>query len=1274
MAKLRNFFKYLLWGSALALIAGVSAGIGMAAVVAWQVYLGDDSSLVKTTIMAKIKEETTLYYVDETTRIGSFFEAQHRRYIPIEEVPPHVNNAIIAAEDKNFYNHPGIDPVALFKAFSEGIASGGRFRRGGSTITSQTVKNIMGDWEPSFSRKFREMIKALQLERLYTKKQILEFYLNQFHVAGNGNGIGIAARYYFNKDVRDLNLVEAAFIAGSVKGPGKYNPFIKFTQKSRDQAVGAANDRKNYVLRRMFEQDWISKDEFDEALKTSVPFNRGEFRTSEVALVELVRSQLEKKEILDALSLTSIDDLNIAGLRVFTTLDAEFQRRGQLAVRRNLSRLETILQGFEPEKKEDYRPQRTLLKNEFYFGKVEKINGTSADDTTLTVSFGLPTGTVPVESMTRYGKLLDLPIGHAQGWKHHVSQIRAKLKPGDIVYVEVIDFNNDTHEAVLELKKRPKISGGMIAIDKGEVRAVISGFDTLGFNRAMHAKKPAGSVFKSVAFFGAMQLGWSILDQIDNDRQIFPFQGQFYYPRPDHDTPYRSTSMLWAGVMSENLASVALTARLVEKLNFDQFKELMGFMGLLPGAGEAPRDFHFRVARATGVSLDNKGVREFQLQNAVNDLVPDLVFSGSSDLLTVLRKMWLGEGYEAELANLSKIGAAGFSAKELRIRRALVKNNFRRYKILSDELSRDWAAVTAKFAGLDADAAFGDPALQGVIKRFRVMPSAGDRPELGYFFDFAGEEGADDFSYDEKNPVGQNPGRPLNALDAQAIWGKSGFFGSGSAANVAVDSVKLSGRIPQGIILQLEKLLNDRYERVVSNGDQYDLPRYYQHHDFRLAIGMNYLVKLSKAMGVTSRLEPVLSFPLGTNDVSIGEVAKVYQTFIDGKTYRFFDHGSDNQLTFIRRIEDRHGNVLYELDRKEHQAVKREYALQMREILRRVVTHGTGKLARGELHVNLDDLNPGGADKNIPAKPERLVRIPSFGKTGTTNDFTTAAFAGFVPYPVENGGELDPSNSYVIASYVGYDQNKTMARGRFKVYGGTGALPMWTDFAKEIIDEKKYIEKLDPLDLSVISQKVWPIKFEKSVSPLTVDLPRGLVIQSGAGESELFGATDIARTGESFSNQFAPGSSVTSVVYVPPDFSGGSWQPLKMFSPFNKLKPSDGTDESDIPEPGSKVEAIRQPPLAASKGAKESLTEDGVPLPAVKAVSPEEREKPVQPKAEGEKIDVAPGAVVTKQIEPAEQLPVVDKGKEVDTPPEKQDTSKDVYEPDDAGYNEEDLW
>ena len=157
------------------LLVGTVLGVGILGFVTWQVFYGDASELQKTAIMTKINEETSLFYLDEKTRIGSIFESQHRRYVSIDEVPTALINAIVAAEDKNFYHHVGIDPASIFKAFAEGVVRGGRFRRGGSSITQQTVKNLMSDWEMSFSRKYREMIKSMQMERLYTKREILEF-------------------------------------------------------------------------------------------------------------------------------------------------------------------------------------------------------------------------------------------------------------------------------------------------------------------------------------------------------------------------------------------------------------------------------------------------------------------------------------------------------------------------------------------------------------------------------------------------------------------------------------------------------------------------------------------------------------------------------------------------------------------------------------------------------------------------------------------------------------------------------------------------------------------------------------------------------------------------------------------------------------------------------------------------------------------------------------------------------------------------------------------
>jgi penicillin-binding protein 1A len=233
---LNSWKRKLLYGAAGLCVVGVLGGLAVSGLVAYFVYFGDVSELKKSTILARINEETTLYTLDEEHKIGSFFDDEHRSYVTIDQVPEDMIRAMVAAEDKNFFQHFGIDPVAISLAFWEGVQNGFRFRRGGSSITQQTVKNVMDHREHSFRRKVKELIRALQLERMYSKQQILEFYLNQFHVTANGKGIGIAARYYFNKDVKELNLVESAFIAGSVKAPSKYNPFIKYTREDTEEA------------------------------------------------------------------------------------------------------------------------------------------------------------------------------------------------------------------------------------------------------------------------------------------------------------------------------------------------------------------------------------------------------------------------------------------------------------------------------------------------------------------------------------------------------------------------------------------------------------------------------------------------------------------------------------------------------------------------------------------------------------------------------------------------------------------------------------------------------------------------------------------------------------------------------------------------------------------------------------------------------------------------------------------------------------------------------
>ena len=1130
-------------------IAGFFAVLGLVVVIWVQVNVGNTSELQKSTILARMNEETTIYFADGEQPIGSFFAGLHRRYVPISDVPAYVINSIIASEDKNFYQHNGVDLIAIIKAFIEGVEQG-RFRRGGSTITQQTVKNILGRWERSFARKFREIIAALQLERMYDKRQIMEFYLNQFHVAANGNGIGIAARYYFNKEVQELNLVEAAFIAGSVKGPSKYNPFIKYTKEARKQAREYAFERKNYVLRRMYQQGWIAQQEFEEALQQPVPYRRGKFRSGEVSLVSTIRKQFRHRELLDALGLDNASQLNHAGLRIITTIDSTLQETAQLAMRRNLSRLETILKGFQPEDGASFKTLRRLEIEQFCYGKVMEVISKKGEEA-IHLDFGLAKGMIPRASLVRYARLLDLPEGHKEGYEFYLRQLLQTVRKGDVLFVEVKEYDESTHEAVVELHKYPRINGGLIAIDKGNVRAVVSGFNTIGFNRALAAKRPPGSVFKAIVYYAALQLGWSLLDQLDNERQIFPYQGGFYAPRPDHPSPYQDVSMLWAGIMSENLASVSLLYNLVSKMNFKQFKQLMDFLDLLPEPGEPTRIYHRRMTKTLGVRLEANGIKMFQLDNAIRDLAPDLVFAEQEGVRRRLKKIWWGEEYQRGLAELFAEENEEMSVRERKRRINLLANNLTRFNEAEAALQEDWRAITSAIASAGG-ASVRDAALRERLARFRVLPSRGTRPELGYFLPLHIEHYAHDkTTAEEMEYYRRVEGRRLHRQDVQAIWGRDPTH---SAAGLTPRDVRLDGYLAVHLLDKLNDAVDNNYQKVMAQESRYDLYRYYQHRDFRIAAGLHYLLALSKRMGVASPLEPVLSYPLGTNDVSTAEVSKLYQTFIEGKIYRFYENGPDNQLNFIQRIEDRSGTVLYEAKPTVTMISSRANSDQMREILSKVVTHGTGRRARGELYVTLDNADEKEAQQKQKNK-KIYVRVPAFGKTGTTNDFTTSYFAGFFPYPVQKHKPLDPANSYVISAYLGYDLNETMRRGRIRVYGGVGALPLWTDFTKGIITKKNYLSYLDQLDLDILTKKEWPYTRTPKLAAVKVDLPRGLILRSARkGDVELYNTTNIARTGEVYRSEFELGSSVRSLVHIPATIKKRTWHSKRRFNPFTRVK------------------------------------------------------------------------------------------------------------------------
>ncbi|MDP9085440.1 MAG: transglycosylase domain-containing protein, partial [Pseudomonadota bacterium] len=195
--------------------------------------------------------------------VGTF--ARERRVeLAFDEYPPLVIHAFISAEDKSFFSHGGIDYPGLVGAvldYSVKKATGGARARGGSTITQQVAKHLLGDDEYSIKRKVREAILAFRLESTLSKPQILEIYLNSIFLGRNAYGVQAASRAYFDKDVADLNLPEAAYLAVLPKAPANYDP---------DRSAAKALARRNYVLREMLANGYITQAQHDEALATPI--------------------------------------------------------------------------------------------------------------------------------------------------------------------------------------------------------------------------------------------------------------------------------------------------------------------------------------------------------------------------------------------------------------------------------------------------------------------------------------------------------------------------------------------------------------------------------------------------------------------------------------------------------------------------------------------------------------------------------------------------------------------------------------------------------------------------------------------------------------------------------------------------------------------------------------------------------------------------------------------------------------------------------------------
>ena len=241
------------------------------------------------------------------------YAKERRLYLPIQAIPKLVTNAFVAAEDKNFYHHPGIDISGILRAgmlYVENYGSGRR-PQGASTITQQVAKNFLLTNQVSFERKIKEALLALRIERTYSKQKILELYLNEIYLGFGAYGIAAASLLYFDKSVHELTIAEAAYLAGLPKGPNNYNPF-----RRKDEAIA----RRNYVIDRMVEDGFISAADGDKAKKE--PLNVTVRSTSPHVFAAEYFTEEVRRYLYDNYGEKKLYE---GGLSVRTTLDPQLQ-------------------------------------------------------------------------------------------------------------------------------------------------------------------------------------------------------------------------------------------------------------------------------------------------------------------------------------------------------------------------------------------------------------------------------------------------------------------------------------------------------------------------------------------------------------------------------------------------------------------------------------------------------------------------------------------------------------------------------------------------------------------------------------------------------------------------------------------------------------------------------------------------------------------------------------------------------------------------------------
>ena len=560
-------------------LLSLAVGAGMAAVAVFLgLYLYYAPGLPAVDSLRDVRLQTPLQIFTHDQRLIGEFAEQRREPTPIAEMPEQLLQAFVAAEDERFFRHRGVDPVGLLRAGINLFSTGER-TQGGSTITMQLARNFFLTRERTYERKIREIFLALQIEQELSKEQILELYLNKIYLGQRAYGVSAAARVYFDRNLDELELDQMAILAALPKAPSTTNPV---TSPER------AQNRRNYVLRRMLELGLISPEEHASAVARPV-----------LSRLHVSATEVDAHWVAEAARQVAVnvwgEEAYVRGLRVFTTIDAAAQEAANAALRDGL---------LEYDQRHGYRgPERSL--DEAVWGDPEARQGAlrsiGVSGRMLFPALVLEAGenSIVVDTAGLGERRLENDdLAWARPARTRVSDW---LKPGDVVRIQ------PTTGGGWRLSQVPAVAGALVAQapDDGAILALAGGFDFFAnrFDRALQAERQPGSAFKPLIYSLALQNGMTPASTLVDAPLVFsdPALGAEWRPE-NYSRSFRgATTMREALANSRNLASI----RLLNSVGVNQTHDDLGRFGL--NLAQHPRNLSMALGTGTltPVELNN---------------------------------------------------------------------------------------------------------------------------------------------------------------------------------------------------------------------------------------------------------------------------------------------------------------------------------------------------------------------------------------------------------------------------------------------------------------------------------------------------------------------------------------------------------------------------------------------------------------------------------------------------------------------------------------------